>query len=80
LLAFDGIRGRCAQSFKRPIDGLVDDVPFGGGARLQRGVGIVPFDLEVLDAVLSANQVALVDQGGDVNDDDAERREVAELR
>ena len=73
LLAFGGIEGRCAQSFNCAIDGLVDNVPFDGGARLERGFRIVLFGLEVLDAVLGANQVAFVDQRGNIGNDAAER-------
>ena len=80
LLAFGGIRRARAQRLQRAVDRLVDGVPIGGGARLQSGLGIVPLGLEILDPGLGAGEVALVDQCGDIDDDGAERRQVAELR
>jgi hypothetical protein len=39
-----------------------------------------PLRLEILDPVFGANKVTLVDQGGDIDDDATEGREVAEPR
>ena len=59
---------------------LVDGVPVGGGARLQGGLRLIPLGLEILDPRLGFREVALVEQRRDVDDDGAERRQVAELR
>jgi hypothetical protein len=80
LLAFGGIGRARAKGFECTVDRLVDGVPVGRGARFQTGFRVVPLGLEFLDAGLGAGQIALVDQRGNVDDDGAERRQVAKLR
>jgi hypothetical protein len=68
-----------AQRRQRAIDGFVDGVPLRRRALLQRRFRFIPGRFEVLDPSLRPREVALVDQGGCVDDDGAERGEVTEL-
>jgi len=54
-------------------------MPLRRRARLQRGFGVVPGRLEVLDPGLRRREVAFVDQGRRIDDDGAESGEVAKL-
>jgi hypothetical protein len=58
LLAFGGVRRAGSEGFERTVDCLIDGVPVGGGARLQRGFRIIPLRLEILDARFGASQIA----------------------
>lgn len=75
-----GIGVRRPQRVEGAVDGLVHDVPVGGGSRLQAGLGRVPGQFQVLDARLGGGEVAPVGQRLHVDDDGPELGEVAEPR
>ena len=68
LLAGYGVRPARTQRVQCAVDGFIDDVPIGRGARLQPGFGIVPGDLEILNSSLCGRQVSFVDEGCRISD------------
>ncbi|KGS17657.1 hypothetical protein X989_5206 [Burkholderia pseudomallei MSHR4378] len=80
LPACASLRPVGAQCGERAIDRVVDRVPVGRRARLERRLRIVPRRFQILDARLRAGEVTLVDALRDVDGDRTERRQIAELR
>jgi hypothetical protein len=78
LLAGRRIRLARPQRGQSTVDRPVDDMPLPWRAWLEGGFRLIPGCLQILYPSLRASEIAPIDQCRRIDDNEAERREIAE--